>query len=313
MAREPQLNKRIPSRRALAWAGRWPGRSDNVAVAAMRAVVPLLAIVAAPAATAVASCAQPSVPLETMSIRAVAPGRSVRGASLFGTDVVGLPMGTLLTPDAAPGARLLSLMPQIPSVPGLVAGGAVATALSPDGSTLLLLTSGFNRTFTPGGAFVPEGSNEYVFVYDVSQGDPRQTQVLTLPNTFVGLGFDPHGDRFFASGGPDDVVHEFVRSGTWVEVLPAIALGHLKSGGLGGLGIEQSPFAAGLATTPSGSLLVVANHENDSVTVIDTKARAAIAQIPLGRAVAWPAASFRWESPWWARRAPSSPASGTAR
>jgi len=250
----------------------------------MRAVVPILAIAAAPAATVgLASCAQPIVPLETMSVRAVAPGRSVRGASLFGTDVVGLPMGTLLTPDAAPGARLLSLMPQIPSAPGIVAGGAVATALSPDGSTLLLLTSGFNRTFTPGGAFVPEGSNEYVFVYDVSQGDPRQTQVLTLPNSFVGLGFDPHGDRFFASGGPDDVVHEFVHSGPWLEVLPAIPLGHLKSGGLGGLGIEESPFAAGLATTASGSLLVVANHENDSVTLIDTRARAAIAEIPL-----WP-------------------------
>jgi len=79
----------------------------------MRAVVPILAIAAAPAATVgLASCAQPIVPLETMSVRAVAPGRSVRGASLFGTDVVGLPMGTLLTPDAAPGARLLSLISQ---------------------------------------------------------------------------------------------------------------------------------------------------------------------------------------------------------
>src|SRR5262245_16781102 len=42
---------------------------------------------------------------------ALAPGERAVKASLFGTDVIGLPSGAALTPDAAPGAKLFALDP----------------------------------------------------------------------------------------------------------------------------------------------------------------------------------------------------------
>ena len=89
-------------------------------------------------------------------------GAVARGASLFGTDVVGLPTGATITPDAAPGASVYELDPHFVNAPALRAGNAVATALSPDGKTLAVLTSGFNRTFDAAGRRVEPGSSEYL-------------------------------------------------------------------------------------------------------------------------------------------------------
>jgi YVTN family beta-propeller protein len=195
-----------------------------------------------------------------------------------------LPDGSVLTPDAAPGALLLELDPHLESAPEFRAGGAVATALSPDGATLLLLTSGYNRVFDRTGARIEAASGEYVFVYDVRGGAPRQTQVVRIPNSFGGLAFVGDGSRFYASGGADDDVHEVARrpdTGLWEEVGPPIALGHLRERGLGGLGLKEGPFPAGLAVTPSGVRLVVAEHENDAVTLVDLAARRSLRDVTL--------------------------------
>ncbi len=200
-------------------------------------------------------------------------------ASLFGTDLVGLPTGTTLSPDATPGARLYELDPHLPSAPWLRAGNAVATALSPDGRTLAVLTSGYNRTFGADGKRTDPGSSEYVFFYDVAGGEPREVGVVPIPNAFGGMVFAPDGARLWVSGGSDDAVHELVRdptTGRFAVGGAPIALGHPR-----GLGIGQGAYAAGLAVTPSGVLLFVANHENDTVSVIDTRARAVGAEIRL--------------------------------
>src|ERR1700678_712651 len=120
------------------------------------------------------------------------------------------PTGQALTPSAAPGAIFQSLNPDLPGDPGFTAGQAAAIALCPDGKTLLILTSGFNRTYGPDGKFIPERSNEYVFVWDVSGAAPVKRQVIAVPDAFQGLGWGPAGDRFFVAGGVDDDVLEFV-------------------------------------------------------------------------------------------------------
>src|SRR5690348_9532916 len=54
------------------------------------------------------------------------------------------PSGLRITPMAAAGARFSRLNPGLPGFPGYVAGQAVTTVTSPDGKTLLILTSGYN-------------------------------------------------------------------------------------------------------------------------------------------------------------------------
>ena len=106
-----------------------------------------------------------------------APGERAPRASLFGTDVFGLPDGSALTPDAAPGAVLLGLDPHLAVAPSLARGGAVATALSPDGASLLCSRPVTTASSTSDGERVEAASGEYVFVYDVADGAPREVQV----------------------------------------------------------------------------------------------------------------------------------------
>ena len=138
-------------------------------------------------------------------------------------------------------------------------------ALSPDGDTLLVLTSGYNRLNDAQGQRNAADSNEYAFVFDLSQGELRQKQVLQVPNTFFGLAFAPDGRRFYVSGGVDDDVHVFARtSDTWAEVDPPIALGHLS-----GAGYHQRAMAANLAVTADGKTLIAANIASGSISLID--------------------------------------------
>lgn len=205
-----------------------------------------------------------SSPARTPTLR-LAPGQRAVGASLFGTDVTGLSDGSALTPDAAPGSKLLELDPHVPGYPRLRMMGAVA--LATDGRRLALLTSGYNRTFEPSGERVEPASREHVFLYELpDEGPPVERAVLSLPDSFGGLAFGPDG-RLYAGGGPDDDVSVFAGS----ERVARLALGHLQlESRLGGIGRREGPFAAGLAL--AAGRLVVVDHENDAISLVDLAA-----------------------------------------
>src|SRR5690242_13665764 len=115
-----------------------------------------------------------------------------------------LPTGARITPTAAPGARYTMLDPELPDHLGARAGQPVALAVSPDGATMLVLTSGFNRLADATGKGDPAASSEYVFVYDLRASAPQKTQVLHVPNTFHGIAWRPDGKEFYVTGGVED-------------------------------------------------------------------------------------------------------------
>ncbi len=179
-----------------------------------------------------------------------------------------LPTGQSITPLAAPGTRFVHLNPHLADNLGYDATDAVTTALSPDGRTLLILTSGYNTLDDTSGSMKgrlePADSDEYVFVYDVRGGAPRQTQVLKVRDTYSGIAFSPSGRHFYVSGGDNDNVHIFGREyGRWAETQAPVALGHAR-----GLGDGVRPEAAGLAVSADGASIVVADYENDAITVL---------------------------------------------
>ena len=193
-----------------------------------------------------------------------------------------IPTGVRITPDAAPGSTFTSLNPGLASDPSFTVGQAVTTAISPDGKTLLILTSGYNsQNFTSGpnaGDVNPAESNEYIFVFDLSGGKPLQTQVLQIPNAFDGLVWNPNGTEFYASGGTSDNIHVFTKGGGgWVEAAAPIALSHGNALGLGSI----TPGAMGLDVTADGTRLVVANYENDSISLVNIAGRSKIADLDL--------------------------------
>jgi DNA-binding beta-propeller fold protein YncE len=198
-----------------------------------------------------------------------------------------LPNGQTVTPAAASGSTFVPLNPHLADNPTFVVGQAATTAVSPDGKTLLVLTSGYNRVVDSQGNNIASQSNEYVFVYDISHGAAVQKQVLQVPNTFVGIVFAADGKAFFVSGGVDDNIHVFTLGvGGWAESGTPIALNHGTSGNglfqnVPGFGSSVNPESAGLALTADGRKLVVANYENDSISVVDVAGRTKTGELDL--------------------------------
>jgi len=218
-------------------------------------------------------------------------------------------MGQQITPLAPQGSRFEPLNPDLADNPDWLAGQAVTTVVSPDKKTMLVLTSGFNRVYrtdTVSGNLQPDAygayfnwpdSQEYVFIYDISTNVPVKKQVVTVPNTYNGIVFDPSGTAFYVSSGMGDFpftstgtfnpaqsggdnVHIFTRSasaGTWQHD-GELALNHLEGNGLsvttptgGQLPVNErvavAPCAAGVAVSNDGKTLVAVNYYNDSITV----------------------------------------------
>ena len=156
--------------------------------------------------------------------------------------------GQQITPTAPTSSSFVPLDPGLADNPQYLAGQAVTTVVSPDGDTLLVLTSGYNMLRDSSGQAIPADSTQFVFVYDISQHKPRQKQVIQVPNTYSGIAFDPSGKAFFVSGGVDDNVHFYAvgAEGRWSEEQGSpVALGHKGVG----IGISMKPQAAGVAIT----------------------------------------------------------------
>jgi len=202
-----------------------------------------------------------------------APVPSLGLAPLLGNvSTTPLPTGQLMSPTAAPGSVYTVLNPGLKSNPTLPAGYAQSEVLSPDGKTLLVLTSGYNYIVDANGKFLPSDSTQFIFVFDVSGGAPVQKQVLSVSNSYVGIAFSPDGKKFYVPGAGEDNLHVFaLNAGAWGEAGAPIKLGHAA-----GLGLAQGPTAMGVAVTADGTRALVANRYNDSITVVDLVNRVAL-------------------------------------
>ena len=228
---------------------------------------------------------------------AVGSSRFLRAEDEGGRRGTRVATGQHISPAAAPGSRVLPLHTDLRSDNNADAANAVTTVLSPDGSTLLILTSGSNNSFykddgTPIMWDIPDPATgqptgettsnaEWVFVYDVSGPVPVQKQKINLPVTYNGLVWDKRGTRFYASGGADDIVYPFKKVGSAFQLdAPFMVLntgGQLDNTQAGpamqSFGLAPMAVVAGLGLSSDGSTLYAANFENDSVSLVDTTSR----------------------------------------
>ncbi|MGB9337427.1 MAG: putative Ig domain-containing protein [Candidatus Acidiferrales bacterium] len=199
-------------------------------------------------------------------------------------------MDQTITPLAPQGSQFQQLNPDLPDRPDWLASHAVTSVVSPDGNTLLVLTSGFNRVYNDASnslmSFEAADSNEYVFIYDISTNTPIKKQVIQLVSSYHGIAFDPTSNAHFYVGGcAFDNVQSFTlnsMTGIWAEDLngssqPVLAMAHHTGNGLpvlppvSGVPINSQvfvfPCAAGVALSADAYKLVVANYYNDSISV----------------------------------------------
>jgi DNA-binding beta-propeller fold protein YncE len=188
-----------------------------------------------------------------------------------------LPTGQAITPTAPPLSRFQTLKPGLPGYPNHEVGYAVSTAISPDGGTLLVLTSGYTGVNDAKGVKEKNASMEFIFIFDITKSEPRQLQALPILHAFGGIVWNPNGNEFYVGGGVDDVVHTFAKkTNSWAESGRPIPLGHTV-----GLGIDIKPMAAGVGITADGKRLIIANYENDSVSIVDLAVRKVAAELDL--------------------------------
>jgi YVTN family beta-propeller protein len=219
-----------------------------------------------------------------------------------------VPDGQFITATVAPGSVFQPLSTGLRPDGTADAAEAVTTALSPDGTRLLVLTSGYNFNFetTTGHPItypvldpttgLPTATTtskaEWVFVFDVTGGIPKKLQQINIPNTYDGLAWDPNGGRFYVSGGGDDRIYVYKLSNNqYVPDAPFILLEHNSNqtapfpshdGGLlkntaanaaSGGRLATGAVVAGLALSKDGSEIFAANLEDDSLSFASTLTR----------------------------------------
>src|SRR6201981_2490381 len=189
------------------------------------------------------------------------------------------PPGLYITPTALANAVQQTLNPGLANYPNFVAGQAVKALVSPDGKALAILTAGMNSLYDATGTVDKAASTQFLFLYDISGGNktsPVLKQVIQQPNAHVGLVWAPNSQTLYASGGCDDAVYAYSRSGSSFSLSTKISLGHAPGGCASnaanrtGLGLGVEPNVAGLALSADGKTLVAVNNYNDSISVIDT-------------------------------------------
>ena len=130
----------------------------------------------------------------------------------------------------------------------------LAMAVAPDGKHAVVLLSGYKT--------------EGLQVVDLDSG--TVTQTIAKPSTFIGLTFSPDGKSVYASGGNNDVIYAYAwRHGQLVDER---AISIKSEAGL--------RYPAGLACSPDGKLLYVAENVGDSLAVVDLAKGEVVQRLP---------------------------------
>jgi hypothetical protein len=95
--------------------------------------------------------------------------------------LIQLATGQFVTPTAVKDAVQQFLNPGLPAYPDFIAGEAVRSQLSPDGSTLAIITAGQNSLYKPDGTVDVANSTQFIFLYNVegaNKSRPALTRVI---------------------------------------------------------------------------------------------------------------------------------------
>lgn len=149
-----------------------------------------------------------------------------------------------------------------PAGPSVALGSMpLAMTFSPDSARVVVLLCGFRE----------QG------IQVVNPARREVCQALVQPAAFLGLAFTPDGRSLFASGGSQDVVYRYAWDADSAALSDSI---RLDSKGVVGRGVR---YPSGLAVSPDGRRLYVAENLADSLAVVDLGSGRVVQRVATGR------------------------------
>src|SRR5215204_2408761 len=133
-------------------------------------------------------------------------------------------------------------------------------ALSPEGDRLVLSLNGWRQ--------------QGLQVVDFHAGTIAQT--ISQPGAFLGLAFSPDGRTLYASGGNEDVIYRYAWRDKQAALIDTIVLAPKKPGE------DGTRFPAGIAISPDGRRLFVAENLADTLAVVDVDGKRVVQRLQTG-------------------------------
>ncbi|MFI5244184.1 MAG: YncE family protein, partial [Gemmatimonadales bacterium] len=173
-------------------------------------------------------------------------------------------------PGSSPGTSSLDSPRRLPTGRSLDPAGIsaslgsmpLAMTLSPDGRKVLVLLNGYRE--------------QGVQVVDRSTG--RVDQTLVQAAAFLGIAFSPDGRTLYASGGNQDVVYRYAWRDDHATLTDSLVLAVKR-------GANGTRYPGGVAPSPDGRLLYVAENLADSLAVVDLASARVVQRVATER---WP-------------------------
>ncbi|HEY8132751.1 MAG TPA: SMP-30/gluconolactonase/LRE family protein, partial [Thermoanaerobaculia bacterium] len=129
----------------------------------------------------------------------------------------------------------------------------LSMALAPDGKRVILVLSGWKT--------------QGLQVVDLETG--VVTQTIEKHATFIGIAFSPDQKNVYVSGGDDNLIYVYA----WRD-------GRLEDERMISLKPAEVSYPAGLATSPDGRFLYIAENVADDIAVVDLQTSAVVQRLP---------------------------------
>jgi YVTN family beta-propeller protein len=180
-------------------------------------------------------------------------------------------------------------------LPGKIARGTLLPngwTLTPEGTQIPVSDLPLNMVMSNDGRYLLVTTNGYgpqtINVVDLNSG--HSIQVVEVKKSWLGLVFAPDGKRFYVSGGDDNEVLTFDFANGKAALAGKIPLGSREYHDLDDRardaarrsGRGEFAFPAGIAVTPDGKHLYVAENLTNQVAVIDLSNQQVVTKIGVG-------------------------------
>ena len=134
----------------------------------------------------------------------------------------------------------------------------LAMVLSPEGDRLVISLSGWRQ--------------QGLQVIDGQSGTVLQT--ISQPSAFLGLAFSSDGRTLYASGGNEDVIYRYAWHDKQATLTDTIVLAPKEPQR------DGTRFPAGIAFSPDGKRMFVAENLADTLAVVDVESKSVIQRLP---------------------------------